>query len=571
MRLRSGRTSIRNRNANDGTVKSSRTRRAKSQGRSRASVRRRKRSASARKKSVSKKVQEIEDEEDEEPEPEPKHKPGSGASLRQAVARTLEASKTADDATDGNASDSDCLVSDLSDIDSPSGSDDPGMNGSVDGILTTPPSIRYRLKQIMKRKQWKYLISSKYLRRGYRAGQGAWDAFLSLFWWHNETMNIWTHLLPALFFVYLIVAAPFAAQMSSTPFTGLTSALTANGTIDAVGNDTIHSIQEVVASIYDKMGELDLGSKSVLDGLRVVQERAESFDISCPECWTAAAETFESINATLTRRMEELAQSTDTMMASAAEVAAPITSEMAKAAEHAKRSYNKMVTDATQARNDLDKMVRDASESMQAELEKGLVELGKAYGLNETELEQVGVAMRSFEGMANDMANDMARAAEEGMTVSMISTDSPSDVVSRWPIMVFLVTALFCLGSSTIYHWFCCIGRDTSNLLVALDHAAISALIAGSYFPIMYYSFWCWPVARMTYLGIATFLGFATLSLALYNIRDLKKIFDRQGMELSLAAWKKFKVLSYVAFGFFGVVPFTHLGLIYGNGEPVHV
>ena len=118
---------------------------------------------------------------------------------------------------DDRASDSDCLVSDLSDIDSPrSGeSDDPGAEGSVGGVLTTPPSVRYRLRQIMKRKQWKYLISSKYLRRGYRAGQGAWDAFLSIFWWHNETMNIWTHLIPALFFIYLIVAVPFAANIGN--------------------------------------------------------------------------------------------------------------------------------------------------------------------------------------------------------------------------------------------------------------------------------------------------------------------------------------------------------------------
>lgn len=128
-------------------------------------MRRRKRAPSARKKRASRATRSDEggdddDDDDDEKEQqqqelELERKQRRGASLRAAVARvTLEPSKanlpTGDE---GNASDSDCLVSDLSDIDSPSGSDDPGMDGSVGGVLTTPPSVRYRLKQIMKRKQ----------------------------------------------------------------------------------------------------------------------------------------------------------------------------------------------------------------------------------------------------------------------------------------------------------------------------------------------------------------------------------------------------------------------------------
>ena len=54
----------------------------------------------------------------------------------------------------------------------------------------------------------KNLGMSMYIRRGYRAQLGYTQCWISVFQWHNETLNIWTHLCGALMFLWLGVNAP---------------------------------------------------------------------------------------------------------------------------------------------------------------------------------------------------------------------------------------------------------------------------------------------------------------------------------------------------------------------------
>jgi hypothetical protein len=51
-----------------------------------------------------------------------------------------------------------------------------------------------------------YPFDNQYLLTGWRIHYFKWtDCFASLFQWHNETLNIWTHLLGSLFFMALII------------------------------------------------------------------------------------------------------------------------------------------------------------------------------------------------------------------------------------------------------------------------------------------------------------------------------------------------------------------------------
>merc|ERR1711939_709757 len=86
---------------------------------------------------------------------------------------------------------------------------------------------------------------------------------------------------------------------------------------------------------------------------------------------------------------------------------------------------------------------------------------------------------------------------------------------------IFLITAIFCLGSSATYHWFCCVGRHTSQWLCICDHASISALIAGSTFPVVHYSLFCHPIASFAYLATTTLMGSGTLLLAFKSVRQV--------------------------------------------------
>ena len=113
----------------------------------------------------------------------------------------------------------------------------------------------------------------------------------------------------------------------------------------------------------------------------------------------------------------------------------------------------------------------------------------------------------------------------------MIESDHPSkkihhlsevfheQLISRWPLFVFLASAIICLGSSAIFHWFSAHSEKTNDILARLDYAGISILIAGSCYPPYYYFFYCEPFWRTVYL---TFITIFASSVFFYSFENLK-------------------------------------------------
>lgn len=73
-----------------------------------------------------------------------------------------------------------------------------------------------------------------------------------------------------------------------------------------------------------------------------------------------------------------------------------------------------------------------------------------------------------------------------------------------WPILLFLSTAVFCLGCSTIFHWFHQKNNTISNILNKLDQAGISILIYGSTVSLLYYLSYCKKMFFLIYFIIFT-------------------------------------------------------------------
>jgi len=78
--------------------------------------------------------------------------------------------------------------------------------------------------------------------------------------------------------------------------------------------------------------------------------------------------------------------------------------------------------------------------------------------------------------------------------------------VSRWPLIVHLLSACFCMGCSAIYHLVLIHSEWVSDLFSRLDYGGISVLIAGSCYPPIFYIFSCQPVfqARNWFLALIT-------------------------------------------------------------------
>lgn len=113
---------------------------------------------------------------------------------------------------------------------------------------------------------------------------------------------------------------------------------------------------------------------------------------------------------------------------------------------------------------------------------------------------------------------------------------------------VFLVGLKCCLAFSFVFHWFYCHSPETHRSLAALDYSGISLLIAGSYFPPVYYGFYCRPQWQYAYLGCIATVG------CIITYVSLDKKYSR-------TAYRTYRAALYAFFGGLGILPFSHFAL----------
>lgn len=109
---------------------------------------------------------------------------------------------------------------------------------------------------------------------------------------------------------------------------------------------------------------------------------------------------------------------------------------------------------------------------------------------------------------------------EKSVEVTEIITDDLKEFdhkvvghIPRWPIIVFICCAIWCLGGSAIYHHFYCCNFIVSNVLQTLDYCGICILISGSYVPVIYYSFYYYPTFRRIHLIAVILINVANVSV----------------------------------------------------------
>ena len=68
----------------------------------------------------------------------------------------------------------------------------------------------------------------------------------------------------------------------------------------------------------------------------------------------------------------------------------------------------------------------------------------------------------------------------------------------------YITCAALCLGLSSAYHWFGCYSVDCHKALLRLDLTGVGLLVAGSFFPAVYYGFYCQPQLQAAYLIMST-------------------------------------------------------------------
>jgi len=110
----------------------------------------------------------------------------------------------------------------------------------------------------------------------------------------------------------------------------------------------------------------------------------------------------------------------------------------------------------------------------------------------------------------------------------------------------FLLSAIFCLLCSAIYHLFYCLSKRADEFFKRFDYAGISILITGSAFPPLVYGFYCQPF-------------FAKLYLTLIGSTSVVVFFVSLGDKIHKEEYKKVKAFMYGGLGIFAGTPLIHL------------
>ncbi|KAG0303698.1 hypothetical protein BGZ98_006395 [Dissophora globulifera] len=76
---------------------------------------------------------------------------------------------------------------------------------------------------------------------------------------------------------------------------------------------------------------------------------------------------------------------------------------------------------------------------------------------------------------------------------------------------IFMAGAIICLSMSASFHTFSCHSEKVSHQWNRCDYVGIVFLIAGSFYPAIFYGFYCFPVWQITYIAMITVFGAATI------------------------------------------------------------
>lgn len=104
----------------------------------------------------------------------------------------------------------------------------------------------------------------------------------------------------------------------------------------------------------------------------------------------------------------------------------------------------------------------------------------------ETSIEQTRATLEPIE----TELNSVIESKEFDWILPALSQTKLQDV-SRWPIFVFIASAMICLSMSSLYHLCSAHSRKMYSLTSRLDYAGISILVCGSFFPPIYYMYFC--------------------------------------------------------------------------------
>ncbi|KAH8920456.1 HlyIII-domain-containing protein [Atractiella rhizophila] len=116
---------------------------------------------------------------------------------------------------------------------------------------------------------------------------------------------------------------------------------------------------------------------------------------------------------------------------------------------------------------------------------------------------------------------------------------------------IFLTGASVCLGLSSAFHTLCCHSKEVAARMNRLDYIGIAVLIVASFYPAVYYGFFCDPTLQIFYLTCVTVAGLASTYVVISPI-------------YALPEYRRTRTRVFIALGLSAVFPVFHSIYKYG-------
>jgi adiponectin receptor len=329
-----------------------------------------------------------------------------------------------------------------------------------------------------------WMVFNPYVRGGYRVGARWLGATRSIFMVHNETVNIWSHLIGFVLFAMLLVRTFFTAHSGiglETPPAGWVT-----------GADVARVERIEYATRWRQAIEKDR-----IDIRRIDENMRMDLDES-----------------TLGNLMNDVGY-----------VLVNVTHELAEHLRSGEEAFK------VENRRKVLKRSLDGAQKVLSVIEdhKHDEQYGKVVVHAGLLKEKLNVLRAHIKNVPDD--------------------PEPAKPAKRWPVYVFLVGAMVCLLFSTICHTYCCVGFEEGAQMWRLDYFGIAALIVTSFYPIVYYSFYCLPKWRRMYLSGITTLGcLAVIPTFLRRFQDKNYAPLRAGLFVALGLMGVFPIFQQVFF-----------------------
>ncbi|KAI8601007.1 hemolysin-III related-domain-containing protein [Dissophora ornata] len=131
----------------------------------------------------------------------------------------------------------------------------------------------------------------------------------------------------------------------------------------------------------------------------------------------------------------------------------------------------------------------------------------------------------------------------------------------RWTdiavLYAFLAGAIICLSMSASFHTFCCHSEKVGSQWIRCDYLGIVVLIVGSFYPAIFYGFYCQKSWQITYIAIISTLGAAI-------------VFAVMQPKFSTPQFRWVRSTLFLAIGLSGLCPIIHGIVIYGFSLAQH-